>query len=514
MAEPAGPLESKTVVKRRQRLSPVWIVPIVAALVGVWVAVTRILERGPTITIVFDTAEGLEAGKTTVHYNGVEVGKISSIRLSDDHQQVVTTVDMQPKTEDLLADDTRFWVVRPRISGANVTGLGTLISGAYIGMEIGKSHERKREFVALTTPPVVHENTPGRFFALRASSLGSLDYGAPIFFRRFQVGEVASYELDKDGHGVTVKVFVNAPYDQYVTTNTRFWQASGVDVSLTAAGLKVQTQSALAILIGGIAFETPPGPTAAAPAASDAVFTLFDNRADAYKPNARNPEAYLLVFHQSVRGLTVGAPVEFRGIQIGEVVSITPELDVKTQIFSVNVTVVVDPLMFGVRMTEGAILNESVRQATLSAMVEHGLRAQLQSGNLLTGSLYVSVDFFPDAPPATVDWSQKPPQIATVPNDIEAIEKSVASLAKKLDELPLKPVVDDLRKTIVKLDATLASAQGTFDNANRLVAPNSALGQELHGTLEELDRAARGLRVLADYLERHPEALIRGKGGD
>src|SRR5271154_4240139 len=262
---------STAVPKKRTRLSAVWFIPIVAALVGAWVAVTRVLSEGPKITIGFHSAEGMEAGKTKIRYNGVDIGTVTEIRLSDDHQRVITTAQMSPNTEGFLAEDTKFWVVRPRISGANVTGLGTLISGAYIGLEIGTSKEQKRDFVALEAQPVITGEFPGRLFVLKTTNLGSLDTGTPIFFRRLQVGQVASYELDPDGKLLTVLVFVRAPYDQYVNPNTRFWHASGVDVSLTASGLKVQTQSVLSIMIGGIAFETAASDPVAPPAEANTV---------------------------------------------------------------------------------------------------------------------------------------------------------------------------------------------------------------------------------------------------
>src|SRR5579871_4211903 len=241
---PSPPVpESKAVSKSRTRLSLVWVIPLVAAAAGVWIAVTRVLSAGPKITIVFESAEGLEAGKTKIHYNGVDIGTVTTIRLSEDHQKVIIEAQMAPKTEGFLSEDTKFWVVRPRISGSNVTGLGTLISGAYIGLEIGSSKETKRDFVGLETPPVVTGEVPGRIFRLKTPDLGSLDTGTPVFFRRLQVGQVASYELDPDGKSLTVVIFVRAPYDQYVNPNTRFWHASGIDLSLSASGLKVQTQS-------------------------------------------------------------------------------------------------------------------------------------------------------------------------------------------------------------------------------------------------------------------------------
>lgn len=527
MPDPSAPPpalpDAKIVSPRRRSLSLVWIVPIVAALAGAWVAVTRILGEGPTITIGFQSADGLEAGKTKIQYNGVEIGTITAIRLSDDHRSVVTTAQMAPKTEDLLVDDTTFWVVRARISGATVSGLGTLLSGAYIGMGIGSSKESRRSFTALDTPPVVTGEVPGRFFTLETPDLGSLDVGTPIFFRHLDVGEVASYALEKDGTSLSVRIFVKAPYDQYVTPNTRFWQASGVDLSLSANGLSVHTQSLLSILIGGIAFETPATGPALPSAEADTVFPLFTSRAEAFSPPPRDPQTFQLVFTQSVRGLTVGAPVEFQGIRIGEVTDVTAEVDAKSFQFSVPVTIVLDAQRLGVKVSDlapGADL-DAIRRQLIDRMISHGVRAQLRTGNLLTGGLYIAFDVFPDAAPTSVDWSRAPVQLPTMPGQLEAVEQSVASILKKVDALPIGELTAGLNRSIASLEETLASARGTLDgatktleNANRMIEPDSVLGAEIGSTLQEVGRAARALRVLADYLERHPESLIRGKSGE
>ncbi|MGA9855134.1 MAG: MlaD family protein, partial [Gammaproteobacteria bacterium] len=348
---PSSPIpESRKLAKKKTRLSLVWIIPIVAALIGVWVAAVKIMNQGPTITIELRTAEGLEAGKTEVHYNGVTIGTVKSIRLTDDHAHVIATIDMAPKTESLLVEDTKFWVVSPRISGATVSGLNTLISGAYIGMEIGKSTTPRRDFVALDSPPVVTGEVPGTFYILKSTDLGSVDYGTPIYFRRLQVGQVASYQLDKDGQFLTIKIFINAPYDQLVTTETRFWQASGIDLSMSASGVHVQTQSVMSMLIGGLAFETPDSTQGLPPAAANTEFTLYQNRAQAFRPPPVNPQTYILVFNQSVRGLEPGAPVELRGIPIGTVTDVRAQIDVKTARFTIPVTISVDPQRLGVKV--------------------------------------------------------------------------------------------------------------------------------------------------------------------
>ena len=515
--------DSRAVPKKHTRLSLVWVIPIVAALLGVWVAVARILSEGPKITIVFRSAEGLEAGKTKINYRGVDIGTLSTIRLSEDRQHVIATAQMAPRTEDFLVEDTKFWVVRPRISGANVSGLGTLISGAYIGIEIGNSKEEKSDFVALETPPVVNIDVPGRFFVLTTSDLGSLDTGTPIFFRRLQVGQVASYALNKDGQFFTVKIFVKAPYDQYVTVNTRFWQASGVDVSLSASGLSVQTQSLLSILIGGIAFEAPATGAVLPVAEANTVFTLFSDRKEAFRPAARNPQTFELIFNESVRGLVPGAPVEFRGVPIGEVAEVRAQIDVKTLEFSVPVTIHMDAQRLGVKVVGLKSQSEyaAMRRKLFDSLVARGVRAQLRTGNLLTGSVFVAFDFFPGAPPATVDWSQTPVQLPTIPGQLQVMQAKVMGIINKLDKMPLEQIGDNLRKAIADLDltlvsarGTLVSAQGTLDNTSTLTGPNSVQVQQLDSTLQEVSRAARSLRVLADYLERHPETLVRGKKGE
>jgi paraquat-inducible protein B len=494
----------------------VWIIPIVAAVIGAWVAVTRIMSEGPEITITFNSAEGLEAGKTKIMYKGVDVGTVGTIRLSEDHQRVYAKAQMAPKTEEFLVADTEFWVVRPRISGATVTGLGTLISGSYIGMEIGSSKEDKREFVGLEYQPVVTGNAPGRFFVMKTTNLGSLDTGTPVFFRHLQVGQIASYTLDKDGRMFTLRVFVKAPYDQYVNPNTRFWQASGIDLTLSASGIKMQTESILSILIGGIAFETPADADVLPPADAETVFTLYNTRSEAYEPPPRYPQTYQLVFKDSVRGLVPGAEVDFRGIKIGEVTDVRAQVDFKTAQFTVPVTVRLDPQRLGVQVSGQVPPAElqAQRRMLIDSLVAHGVRAQLRSGNLLTGAVMVAFDFFPNAKPAKIDWSQRPVELPTTPGTLQTAEAKVEDILNKVDKMPFTEIGDELKTSLTNLNLTLVGAQGTLKTADNFISPDSPQSQQIGTTLMEVSRAARSLRVLADFLEQHPEALIRGKQGE
>jgi paraquat-inducible protein B len=372
----------------------------------------------------------------------------------------------------------------------------------------------------LDAPPVVSREKPGRFFVLKAADLGSLDLATPLFFRRIQVGEVTAYKLDSDGKSLTVEIFVNAPYDQHVNSNTRFWHASGVDVSLSASGLTLQTQSVLSVLIGGIAFETPLTAENPPPAEPKTEFKLYDSRTEAFAKGAVSPQKFVLVFDDSVRGLAPGAPVELRGIPIGEVVAIEAQIDAQTLQFSAPVTIALDAQRLGMKITDlppGADA-AVVRRKVIDHLVAHGVRAQLQTGNLLTGALFVTFDFFPDAPAATLDWSAEPVHLPTAPGELQAIEASLASIMKKIDALPLDAIGAEVRKAMADLDKVLLSARGaldsgklTLDNAGNLIGPTSPFSSELSTTLAEVSRAAQSLRVLADYLEQHPEALLRGK---
>ena len=315
--------ESRAVAKKRTRLSAVWIIPIVAAVAGAWVAVTRIMGEGPKITIVFKSAEGLEAGKTKIHYNGVDVGTLTTIRLSDDHQHVITTAQMAPKTESLLVDDTHFWVVRPRISGANVSGLGTLISGAYVGMEIGESQKAKREFVALETPPVVTGDVPGRFFVLEDARPGlarrrHADLLPPPAGRSGRVVRARQGRRRPERQGVRQGALrpVRQPEHALLARERDRRVALGERPQRADPVAAVHPRSAAS------PSRRPPRIRPLPPAEADTAFTLFSDRAEAFKPPARDPQTYVLVFKQSVRGLAPGAPVEFRGIPIGEVTEV------------------------------------------------------------------------------------------------------------------------------------------------------------------------------------------------
>jgi paraquat-inducible protein B len=525
------------VPKRRWAISLVWLVPMVVALIGGWIAYNAIRDRGPTITINFKTGEGIEAGKTRIKYKNVDIGLVKSAILSGDRSHVIVKAELSTQAKNFLVADTRFWVVRPRVAGGSISGLTTLLSGSYIGVDAGKSQQEKDEFVGLDVPPVVTADLPGREFVLNAENMGSLDIGSPVFFRRVEVGQLVAFEIDKEGKAVRVRIFINAPYDKFVTENTRFWHASGIDITLDSSGLRLDTESLITIVIGGIAFQSPADEPVGLPAKAGAVFALANDRTRAMQRPDKVAENYVLLFNESVRGLAPGAQVDFRGVVIGEVISIGVDFDRVQRAFRIPVEIRLYPDRLRSRYRSQGEENQSIdRKVLFDRLVERGFRAQLRTGNLLTGQLYVALDFFPNAPKATIDWEKQPPQIPTVQGSLAELQITLAELAKKLDKVPVEAIGRDLQSALQELKRTMQStdklvkrfdteiapealttlqeARKALANAERALAADAPLQQDARETLRQLMRAAESLRNLTDYLERHPESLLRGKKAD
>jgi len=536
-AAPSPPSLPRVSVTRRRRWSAglIWIVPAIAALIGIGMVIHNWASEGPVIEISFITAEGLEAGKTQVKYKDVVIGLVDSIRLARDNTHVVARVNLSKDAAGFATADARYWVVRPRFGTSGVSGIGTLLSGAYIGADNGESHETKKSFVGLERPPAVIHGSPGKRFTLAANDIGSLDIGSPVYYRRIQVGRLASYELDKDGRQMRVDIFVDAPYDGFVTVSSRFWNASGVDLNLDASGLKLNTQSLATVIAGGIAFQTPPGPRDATLAAEGAQFTLYDDMQTAFAPPDGEPDYLQMRFPQSLRGLGVGSQVDFRGIIVGRVVSINLDYDIDKQSFLQIVGVVIYPNRFGRAAEKFAQLAQdnndtNTRLANfIKPQIARGLRAQARVGNLLTGQLYIALDFVPKAPKVEFDASARPVELPTVPGSFDRLQEEMTGIVEKLDRIPFESIGKNLDSTIARLDktlrqvnestlpqfsATLTGAQGTLGSAQRAVDADSPLQQNLAQTLAEMQRAARSVRVLTDYLGVHPETLLRGKPAD
>lgn len=517
--------------------SLVWLIPIVAAIAGLSFAINSWYARGPTIDITFRSAEGIEAGKTKVRYKDVDIGLVKSIRLAADRSHVIAEVELTSDASSFAVEDSRFWVVKPRIAASGVSGLGTLLSGAYIGVDAGRSQEREDSFTGLEVPPIVTADTPGKQFVLHAGDLGSLDIGSPVYFRRVNVGQVVAYDLDQNGKGVTVRVFVRSPYDTFVTTSTRFWHSSGVNLKLDADGLKLQTESISTVLLGGVSFIDSPHLPPGRAAQDDAVFQLAGNQDEALRVEDGPSTSTVMYFEQSVRGLSPGAPVDFRGVVIGAVRSIGIEFDRATNSFRLPVVVDFYPARLGLRRPgEPGALSADAERRLMDALVRRGMRAQLRNGNLLTGQMYVAIDFFKGAPlPAGMGRGQGQglDEFPTIPGAFDELQGKLADIVDKIGKMPFDTIGRDLstalagmRETMASADrlvkrldgqvapeimATMEDARKTLKTAEGTFSADAPVQQDLRRALQELMRTANSLRQLTDYLEENPQSLLRGK---
>ncbi len=517
------------------RISIVWLIPLVALLIGVWLGYKAWSEMGSTIKITFKSAEGLVAGKTKIKYKNVEIGTVHEIELSPDMSHVVLTASMVKSADAYLTETTRFWVVRARVAAGEVSGLETVLSGAYIGIDPGAGGAMAKRFVGLEIPPVVTKNLPGRHFHLRSDDLGSLDLGSPVYYQKIKAGSVVSQKLADDGQSVMLGVFINAPYDKFVKQDSKFWNASGLDFTLDANGIKVYTESFVTMMVGGIAFDNLSG-SMQAPAVDEwQEFILYENYNAITEGTHLQSSSYLLYFTGSVRGLRIGAPVELKGIKLGQVTGIMMEYNPDTKNVKIPVTIEVQMDRITLNgITDTGTFIRTHHEELFDELVRQGLRAQLQTGNYVTGQLLVDLDFYQDATPTEIDWETNPPVFPTIPTSLEKISNTIFSIVKRLEKLPLEKMSEQLHQTINSMTeimrqtelltknlnatvtpaaiATLEQTEKTLATVENMLEEESPVKQDLGRVMDELSKALRSFRLLADYLEQNPDALIYGKG--
>ena len=505
-SSPTPPL--KPIVKPRRRLSPIWIIPIIAAGLGFWLAWKYYAERGPEITVRFETAEGIVEGKTPVLCKSVSIGTVNKVRLMKDLKGVLVTMQMTSEATDLLTKDAQIWVVRPRYGGAaGISGLSTLVSGSYIELEPGLADEPRREFAGLENPPVTPKGVPGLRITLSTDQAGSIGPGAPILYKGLSAGKIETRIFHPENGKVEFGAFISKEFVSLVRKNTKFWNASGIDVSLGADGLQLHTGSIETLLLGGITFDQPEGTGARdAPAVADgATFRLYDNLADTKKFAMQNSLPYLLLFSESVRGLSDEAPVDFRGVRIGTVNGVSFKYLPNDPERRVPVLVQIDP---GLITNLPAKSTEPAEQF-IERAVQNGLRASLKTGNYLTGQMYVDLDFQKNAPAASVTEVGGYRLLPTGGSSLSALADKAAALLDKLQALPLDA-------TVKQATETLASMKATLDDLNKTVGgydENGPLYQKLNETLQQLDETLRSIRSLSETIERKPNSLIFGKPG-
>ncbi len=495
--------EATAKVSEPKKISAIWVLPILVLIIGAWVTSQYYLSRGPVVEILFEDAEGLEAGRTKVRALSVDVGHVDEIRLADDLGGVIVSVQMAPQTARLLRDDSRFWVVKPRISAEGVSGLGTLLSGAYIQLYPGEGADNgKRSYKGLDKAPPTPPGVAGIRITLYGDTASSITAGAPVTYRGLQAGQVESVELDFDRGEVTLSVFIDAPYDDLITRGARFWNASGVHVNAGADGVEIDTQSLATLLAGGIAFYAPSGGTVSDKVESGARFRLFESRQAAQTDPFEYGKSYVLQFQQSLRGLAKNAPVEYRGIRVGTVEKILRDelgRDYGEDV-AVSVLIRIEPGRFGMGDSERSVakLETMIREG----VEDSGMRATLETGNLLTGGLYVSLDNYPDQSGASIGKYKNYDTLPTISRGIEMLGQQVSNLLAKINAMPLE-------QTTVALNRTLASAEATLDSLNGLVGSEAAseLPQRLNETLSAMEAAVSSYGAGSDFEQSLDSAL-------
>jgi paraquat-inducible protein B len=510
-------------ISQKRRISPIWFVPILALGLGIWMLIYTIQSQGPEITIIFSTAQGLEAGKTKIKLRNVEIGLVESVGLGEDLESVVVKARLEKDAVPLLREDAEFWVVRPRIGKGGISGLSTVLSGGYIQISPGKSGQKTTDFVGLETPPVTPAGTPGKKLTIFADRAGSVSVGDPILYKGFRVGTVESDEFDIENQGMHYRVFIGAPYDDLVTTSTRFWNVSGFSVEAGADGIKASTGSLETLLLGGLEFGLPEGIGPGVPVEAGTRFELYDSYAEMNERPYRYSVEYVVGFPQSVRGLRPGAPVEYRGLPAGHVVRVMVnewsevKLENRKTGRPIPVLIQLEPARLDYPDSEEGV--EMLRNAVRIG-VTRGMRASLTTGNLITGSLYVAFDLFPNEPASELgEWLGRP-TIPTIESGLGGIELRVSRLLDKLNALPLDKTVAELQNTLASLNDVLASegmqslpqtldqTLGELQNTLVSFSGGSELQARLLPAISELDQTLASLRQVLDTLGEQPNALI------
>jgi paraquat-inducible protein B len=525
----------KPEVSTGKRFSAIWIIPLVALGIGVYMVIHGLMTEGPEITIAFANAEGLEAGKTKIRFRDVDVGLVESVALGDSMDKVIVTARMDLDAEKMLREDTRFWVVRARIGAGSISGIGTLLSGAYIQVDPGTAKKKEKEFLGLEVPPLTPADAPGVRLVLHSEQAGSLSAGDVILYNGFKVGRIEGVTFDAGTKEVRYDAFIDAPYNDLVTTNTRFWNTSGIAITASASGVQVRTGSMETVLLGGVAFGIIPGMPPGEKAKTGESYKLSASYSELIENPYRNRTYFVVEFKQSLRGLEPGAPVEYRGIQMGRVERILvkelADQGLAGTGSAIPVLLYLEPGRLGV--ADSPEMAKHMHESIIKSF-DNGMRASLQTGNLLTGKLYISFDFYEEVEAASVEQFEGHDIIPSIPTGLGRLEKQVGDLLDKFNALPLNALVTNADTALKTLDGTMASLTGTLDALEAILleegskalpgeisqtlaelrqtlgglSPDSAAGQSLSSSIFELNRTLRNLEELTRTLSDKPNSLI------
>lgn len=490
--------------EKSSSISAVWVIPFIAALIGGWLVFQSATEEKTIVEVTFKSASGLETGKSSVKLLNIKVGGVTDIKFADDLSSVVVTLELEGIDQNSITDKTRFWVVRPRVGAGGVSGLDTLLSGAYIDMDPGDGGKPVTKFTGLEEPDIHQRGNRGTRYLLKSTSLGSLSIGSPIKFRGIQVGEVTRYKLVEDHNYVEVEFFVAEPHDKYIKPNTRFWNISGIGVQLNSEGFQLDMDSVTSLMLGGIAFSTENGAEEVAPADARTVFNLYKTETAEIEETLTLSAPMKLDFANGVRGLSKGASVEFKGLRIGTVTKVGVELSKnKKELLTfaiINIEPQRLPLQFEKDITSAQRIENTYK--FFETMVAKGMRGQLTSGNILTGQSQVTLDFFPSMKKVKTKYIDGVMTLPTAQESLTGLLEKVDAIMKRFEAMPIEKIGQNVEQTTASINSLIKSLNAV---------EGGMTGVQISEAIDELTRAARSIRSMADYLERHPEALLKGK---
>ncbi len=523
-------------VRHLPRISKVWFIPIVAVLIGSWMIYQTRANLGPLITIYFETAEGIDINKTSIKLRDITIGKVVDLQLNDEFDGIKITARLEKNTEKLLKVDTEFWVVKPRIGNGGISGLSTLLSGAYIELSPGVLKESKGDFVGLENPPVTALGTPGLYITLDSSSHSALAIGDPVIFRGIQVGRIEYVHFNVDERTVYYDTFIESPYDKLVTSNTRFWNISGLGFDLSADGIQVQVGSIETLMGGGVTFDVPENLPKGEIITERAFFTIYATKKDVLLKQFKNAQQFILLFSQSIRGLSPGAPVEYKGVRIGSVVRTDIDypdmgnlLDKKTLI---PILIEIEPARMGLKDIPEEVAK--VKSAVMQ-MIANGLHGFISSGSLLTGSKYIEIQYVSDTmvPEQIYSGYQV---IPTAASELDNLLEKLDSILGTIDNLSLGTLIDNaggamgemkmamenFSKVFVQVESILKRPESehlisslnqtllSFDQLAKDFSGGSKTHQDIQNMITAMEKMVKELTPILSQINHQPNSLIFG----
>ena len=483
--------QAKADISTHNRVSKVWLIPLVALCIGIWMVADNYYNRGPLISIEFQNAEGLEAGKTRVKTLNVDIGVVQSVVLNAQRNGVIVTARLNPQARDLLNNNSLFWVVKPRIGSGGISGLGTLMSGSYIEFVPGEGAESPDEFVGLEQEPITPIGVPGIRVSLEGNKGKSVSVGDPVTYRGFEVGRVEQSDFDVKKRIVHYQIFIRAPYSNLVTDNTYFWNSSGVSFEASAQGIKVNLGSVESLISGGVTFDVPDDLPLGEPIENATIFNLYPDKDSVYEQRKYQFKEFVVLFNDSVRGLSPGAPIEYRGIRIGTVTDISLSLisnsDVESSERRIPVVIRIEPARVGMNNDLAAV---SAIAQQMDTWVAQGLKATLKTGSLLTGSLFVDLDFYPVDQDSVIGLVSNKAVIPSVSGSLAQIEQKVFAILDKFEQMPIDVTIDNINQMLSSANVTMGELKKTVAGLNTLLTDKQtqAIPQQINTTLSQLTK--------------------------